>query len=326
MVLQLRNAYKSYGDHKVLHNISLKIEKGERVALLGANGTGKSTLLRILAGLEETDAGALFLNNEKIDGPGTKLVPGHPEIALVTQHTKFDRNLTIWENIILPIKFEDKGYIQRITDELAEVFRMQEYLHQYPTQVSGGQLQRAGIAKALISKPAFLLLDEPFSNQDINNTAWLKNDILDIADALGTTLIFVTHTATDALSVATRVIVLDGGRIVQADSPENIYYQPKKKAVAEISGELLTLSPEALRYFIDISSDKMSYVRPLAFSVVEKALGKEVFVEKRLFYAGTYKYYFNSQGNTFFLYHNRVLEPKSKIYVKLNPEGLIQFD
>ena len=141
MVLQLRNAYKSYGELKVLTNVSVKINKGERVALLGANGAGKSTLLRILAGLEETEAGALFLDNVKIDGPGTKLVPGHPEIALVNQQTKFDRNLTLWENIVLPIKFEKKSYLKTITDELSELFRMEEFIHKYPTQVSGGQLR-----------------------------------------------------------------------------------------------------------------------------------------------------------------------------------------
>jgi ABC-type sugar transport system ATPase subunit len=325
MVLQLRNAYKSYENHKVLHNISLKIQQGERVALLGANGTGKSTLLRILAGLEETDAGALFLDNEKIDGPGTKLVPGHPEIALVTQHTKFDRTLTIKENIVLPIKFENKTYLKSITSELAEVFRMQDYINQYPTQVSGGQLQRAGIAKALISKPSFLLLDEPFSNQDISNTALLKNDILDIADALGTTLIFVTHTATDALSVATRVIVLDGNRVAQSDSPEQIYHMPKNRAVAEISGELLELTQGTLLYF-GIERKETAYARPSVFSISDETHGKEVIVEKRFFYGEHYKYYFNLNEKALFFYAKEVFGLKSKIYVKLNPEGLIQFN
>lgn len=327
MVLQLRNAYKQYDSHKVLHNISLKVEKGERLALLGANGTGKSTLLRILAGLEETTAGALFLDNVKIDGPGTKLVAGHPEIALVNQQTKFDRNLTIWENIVLPIKFESKAYLKSITDELTDLFRMGSYVNQYPTQVSGGQLQRAGIAKALISKPAYLLLDEPFSNQDINNTALLKSDILDIADALETTLIFVTHNATDALSVAKRVIVLDGGRIVQNDTPENIYYKPKNKAVAEISGELLEIESKYITTDTNEIKNSICYLRPSALSINNsEQTGHEVLITKRSFYGDRYRYDFKIGQNSCYLYDPQLYETSSKINVKINTQHLIQLD
>ncbi|MFN8439081.1 MAG: ABC transporter ATP-binding protein [Cytophagales bacterium] len=324
MVLQLRNAYKSYGELKVLTNVSVKINKGERVALLGANGAGKSTLLRILAGLEETEAGALFLDNVKIDGPGTKLVPGHPEIALVNQQTKFDRNLTLWENIVLPIKFEKKSYLKTITDELSELFRMEEFIHKYPTQVSGGQLQRAGIAKALISKPSFLFLDEPFSNQDINNTALLKNDIIDIADALGTTLVMVTHTATDALSVATRVLVLEGGRIIQNDAPVNIYKTPATKSVAEISGELISFSPEILSKF-HVNTTQTFYGRPSVLQISESKEGVEVTLTKKYFYGEMFKYYFLVGTEEYFIFLHQDLEIGAVINITLSTDKLMSW-
>lgn len=324
MVLQLRNAYKAYEGTKVLHNISIKIQQGERVALLGANGSGKSTLLRILAGLEETDAGALFLDNEKIDGPGTKLVPGHSEISLVNQQTKFDKNLTLLENIILPIKHEKKEYIKTITDELIEVFRMHTFVNQYPMQVSGGQLQRAGIAKAMISKPAFLLLDEPFSNQDINNTALLKNDIIEIADALKTTLIFVTHTATDALSVATRVLVLDQNRIIQNATPEVIYKNPVNKAVAEISGELICLPHNVLK-LLNYSSNTNKYARPSILKTTKDTDGLDVVITKKYFYGENTKYYFKIDGEEYFIFLKKNIEIGKTIKIKLNVSGFLSF-
>ncbi|HTF82875.1 MAG TPA: hypothetical protein VL947_14165, partial [Cytophagales bacterium] len=150
--------------------------------------------------------------------------------------------------------------------------------------------------------------------------------LIEIAEALGTTLVFVTHTATDALSVATRVIVLDEGRIVQSDVPTRIYYHPKNRAVGEISGELMELDASVLAHFG--LSDKLprAFARPSAFAMAKAPEGHIVRVEQRFFYGDSYKYYFKVGDKSLFLYSSEVFEPATKIYVKLLPEGLIQFD
>lgn len=234
IILYTNQLSKTFAENTsaAVHQVSLNIAQGEILALTGPSGAGKTTLLRLLAGLMLPDEGSIYYGEELINTYAEELVPGHPDIHMVFQDFKLFPNHTVAENISYQLRYYDKTEQQEKTDELLEIFHLQAFANKYPRELSGGQQQRVALAKALSAEPEILLLDEPFSQIDSILKQEIKLALKQLVNRYNTTLVFVTHDTTDALSFADRVAVMQHGQLVQTASPQQIYQQPTNKFVA----------------------------------------------------------------------------------------------
>lgn len=233
-------------DVTAVRSVSLTLEPGRITGLVGASGSGKSTLLNLLAGLADADSGEVRLNGKRVKGPGEVLVAGHPQIRLVHQEYQLMPNVSIRDNILYAVRFLEKTYRESRVDELLKRCRLVEVQHRQPRQVSGGEKQRAAIARAVADKPAVLLLDEPFSHLDLPNRLIIRELLFDLIQSDKTACLFVTHDATDALSIADSLGILRDGRLVQLDSPVTVYRKPATVYAARMTGSVNILKAKYL--------------------------------------------------------------------------------
>ncbi|MDO1448555.1 ABC transporter ATP-binding protein [Rhodocytophaga aerolata] len=238
-LLQAKNVQKRYPGQETdaLTNVSLTIHPHELLAIVGASGSGKTTLLKILAGLEEADEGEVWIQDELIPLPSQQLIPGHPKIKMVFQDNKLFPNIHIYDTIQHTLRAYPHSYQQERIAEVLELCKLTHLQHKYPRELSGGEQQRATLARALADEPLLLLLDEPFSHLDLPLKRQIKKDIQEILQASGITAILVTHDTTDALSMADRIILMKNGHFVQTDTPANIYTRPATPYVARFFGD-----------------------------------------------------------------------------------------
>jgi len=240
-VLQATKVSK-YFDHSIaVRGVSLEVRPGEVVGLVGESGSGKSTLLSLLAGLHDPDEGTVLFQGERVLGPSQQLVPGHPQIKLVHQEYQLQPNITIRENIAFALRYYEKSFRDYRVDQLLKWCRLESVAGRQPRTVSGGEKQRAAIARALAEKPAddhpaVLLLDEPFSHLDLPNRILVRDLLLDLVEHEQTGCLFVTHDATDALAISSRIGILQAGRMIQLDTPRNVYHRPVNTYAARMTG------------------------------------------------------------------------------------------
>ena len=220
--------------------------------------------MRVLAGLILPDEGTVHYNDELINEYAEELVPGHPDIHLVFQDFKLFPNHTITENIAYPLKYYDKDIQQERSEELLQLFHLQAFAEKYPRELSGGQQQRVALAKAMAAEPEVLLLDEPFSQIDGMLKHEIKQALQQLVNDYETTLVFVTHDTTDALSFAHRMALINQGQLLQVDSPQNIYHRPVNQFVARFFGLCNFLSGNLLPDEITIpdNSNQVVCIRP----------------------------------------------------------------
>lgn len=226
-----------YSDSFSLKNINLKVEKGSILGIIGQSGSGKTTLLKILAGLKEPSSGQVIFNKLPLDPPSAKLIAGHKQIKMVTQQNTLFPNISISENIAYELRFFEKKYQSQRISKLAKDLNIAHLLSKLPKELSGGEIQRVMIAKAIADEPLLLLLDEPFANLDpiikkkvmLNLQSVLRNE--EIA------CILVTHDIHDAFGMVDELFIIKNGRMVQRGTSENIYHLPKNKYVALLTGE-----------------------------------------------------------------------------------------
>ncbi|AXU76764.1 ABC transporter ATP-binding protein [Clostridioides difficile] len=249
--LKIKNVFKSYDQKRVLNNISLDIEEGEFLCLLGPSGCGKTTLLRIIAGLEDVNSGAIILQDKDI----TNLEPSKRGFGIVFQSYALFPNMTAYNNIAFPLK-ERKVSKEKIDNKVKEVLEtvgLTNEAHKYPKALSGGQQQRIAIARALALEPKFLLLDEPMSALDAKVRHKLRMDIKRLQKELNITTIMVTHDQEEAITMADKIAILNGGDIMQIGTPEEIYQNPQNLFTAQFIGDtncfdngdsILTVRPE----------------------------------------------------------------------------------
>lgn len=243
-VLELRHISKTYpGSHKkAVDDISLKVEKGEILALVGESGSGKTTLLRTIAGLEHPDEGSLLLSGEVI-AEKKKAVPPHlRNIGMVFQDYALFPHMTIAENVGFGLKGKSNAEKKEIIEETLALTGLHESLTKYPHQLSGGQQQRVALARALAPKPSILLLDEPFSNLDTILHDRIREDLRRIVKATGITTILVTHHTRDALCMADKIAVIHNGNLLQAGTPKTVYETPESGYVANLFGKYSCIS------------------------------------------------------------------------------------
>ncbi|MDB5241491.1 MAG: polyamine transporter ATPase [Spirosoma sp.] len=247
-MLTATHLYKSFDDVTAVRNVSFTLLPGQLMGLVGASGSGKSTLLNMLAGLADVNTGVVRLNGERVPGPADVLVAGHPQIRLVHQDYLLMPNVSIRENIMYALRFFEKTYSNARVDELLKRCRLTDVQHRLPRQVSGGEKQRTAIARAVADRPAVLLLDEPFSHLDLPNRLIMRDLLFELiqhdkagprfTDTPPTACLFVTHEATDALSITDTLGILRDGRLVQFGSPSEVYHQPATAYTARLTGSV----------------------------------------------------------------------------------------
>ena len=233
-VLSLQAVGKAFeAGAPVLHDISLRIEAGAMVCLLGPSGCGKTTLLRLIAGFEEPDAGTVHLGGRQVSGPGHAVAPEKRQIGMVFQDYALFPHMTVAQNIQFGLFRRSSAHRRRRLADLLDMVGLQEMAERYPHELSGGQQQRVALARALAPDPQLLLLDEPFSNLDVNLRRQLRQEMQEVLRRTDMTTILVTHDQEEALSLADTLAILDQGRMVQHGTPEAIVQRPCTRFVAE---------------------------------------------------------------------------------------------
>jgi len=234
MTIRFQNVTKSFGDTRVVDDLSLEIEHGEFVVLLGPSGCGKTTTLRMLAGLETVTSGDIYIDDERINDVQTQ----HRDLAMVFQSYALYPHMTIAENIAYPLRVRKLDKTERTTrvNKVAAMLEIESLLDRKPRQLSGGERQRVALARAIVREPRAYLMDEPLSNLDARLRVQMRGELKRLQHQLGTTTIYVTHDQAEAMTLASRVAVMKRGRLQQFDTPLNIYNRPANRFVAEFVG------------------------------------------------------------------------------------------
>ena len=232
--IDLLGIKKSFGSVEVIPDLSLSINDGEFIVFLGPSGCGKSTLLRMIAGLEPVGEGDIRIGDKSV----VKLAPGARDIAMVFQHYALYPHMTVRENMAFGLRnigMDEKEIARRIS-EAARMLELSELLDRKPVQMSGGQRQRVAISRAVVKEPGAFLFDEPLSNLDAALRTRTRVELARLHQRLKTTMVFVTHDQVEAMTLATRIVVMNAGRIEQIGSPIEIYRRPATRFVAGFIG------------------------------------------------------------------------------------------
>ncbi|WP_322093876.1 ABC transporter ATP-binding protein [Paraburkholderia bannensis] len=236
-IIRFENVVKSYpGAVSAALDVSdFSINRGEFFSILGPSGSGKTTALRLIAGFEEVDSGRIFLDTEDV----TQVPPNKRNINTVFQSYALFPHMSLWDNVAYPLKMArtTKLELRRRVDEALDMVAMTKMAERYPHQVSGGQRQRVALARAFVARPKVLLLDEPLSALDLNLRLQMQHVLVELQRRIGITFIYVTHDQGEALSMSSRVAIINGGRIQQLGTPNSIYYQPNSRFVAQFIGK-----------------------------------------------------------------------------------------
>ena len=236
---------KKFGDFVALEDVNVSIPTGQLTALLGPSGGGKSTLLRIIAGLESADSGAITI--EGIEA--TRLPPQKRNVGFVFQHYAAFKHMSVAKNIAfgLEIRKRPKAEVQAKVDELLELVHLSQFAHRLPSQLSGGQRQRMALARALAVEPSVLLLDEPFGALDAKVRKELREWLRRLHDEVHVTTVFVTHDQEEALEVADEIVVINDGRVEQIGTPDELYDKPANDFVMSFLGPVTSLGGQLIR-------------------------------------------------------------------------------
>ncbi len=245
----LKNIHKSFGKVDVLQDINLEIESNHFTVFVGPSGCGKSTLLRLIAGLEDTTEGTIHIDEIDV----TYLAPAKRRVAMVFQSYALYPHMTVYENMSFALRRTKypKEEIHRRVMAAAEALKVTHLLDRKPKQLSGGQRQRVAIGRAIIRDPKVFLFDEPLSNLDATLRVQMRMHIAKLKEKLHTTMIYVTHDQVEAMTLADKIVVLNGGKVEQVGSPLHLYHHPINKFVAGFIGSpkmnFLNVSIEALK-------------------------------------------------------------------------------
>ena len=259
--LELKEIKKSFTEREaVLDNISLEISKGEFITLLGSSGCGKTTTLRIIAGLEQPDAGSVWLDGREVTG----LEPNQRDVNTVFQNYALFPHMNVAENIGYGLKLKKvpKSEIRKKVSQMLELVQLEGYEKRKPSELSGGQKQRVAIARALVNNPKVLLLDEPLGALDLQLRRAMQIELKHLQKKLGITFIYITHDQEEAINMSDRIAVMRDGRIEQIGTPDEIYNHPKTSYVATFVGNANILhgvveSIQGQNAIVKIGNDKV---------------------------------------------------------------------
>ena len=245
MAIEVRNVTKRFGSFTALDDVSVDVQDGALMALLGPSGSGKSTLLRVIAGLETPDGGSVSIGGQNLtDAPARTR-----GVGFVFQHYAPFKHMTVHDNVAfgLTVRKMAKREVKRRVEELLALVRLDGLAGRYPSQLSGGQLQRMALARALAPEPSVLLLDEPFGALDVQVRAELRQWLRRLHEQIHVTTIFVTHDQEEAMDVAAQIVVMRNGRIEQTGTPRELYEHPSNEFVMSFVGPVNRLDDALLR-------------------------------------------------------------------------------
>ena len=306
MFLQVDSLKKKYGSKLVLDNISFNQKEGEIISLIGASGIGKSTLLKCLAGLCDTNSGRIILDRNEIND----LDANKRKISYVFQESPLFPHMNVLQNILFNMKEHDQNRL----NFLLEKTELENLINRFPYELSGGENQRAAVVRSLIRNPDLLLLDEPFSNLDTVSKKYVKEIVFEIIKESNITTIIVNHDIEESLEISDRIMIINSGKIDAIDTPENIYKNPKNIETAKLFGDVTSLKLD----------NKRLHIRPENIKIVEKSpYNIEV---KDSFYLGE-KYRISAKlgGEIFNLYHNTNLNQGENLHIDFNKEDILDF-
>lgn len=283
--LEVHNISKQEGERTILKEINLTLNKGDKLALMGETGSGKSSLMKIISGYLKADKGYVQFNGERILAPDEVLIPGHKGIAYLSQHFELLNNYRVIELLEMKSQLYDKE-----ANNIFEICKIQHLLDRRTNQLSGGEKQRIALARLLITKPQLLILDEPYTNLDRFHKHIITEVINQVSDQLDITCILVSHDPVDVLSWADKVIILKNGSIIQQGKPQEVYYSPVDAYAAGIMGDYSTLDARHSNIISQwgIKNNSLPlFIRPEQLSLVEKTThAVEAVVQKNLFCGG----------------------------------------
>ena len=277
MSIDVANVTKRFGPFLALDDVSLHIPSGGLTALLGPSGGGKSTLLRVIAGLERADAGRVVIEGSD----ATNLPARRRNVGFVFQHYAAFKHLTVFRNVAfgLEIRKRPKAEIKERVDQLLALVHLEQLADRLPSQLSGGQRQRMALARALAVEPSVLLLDEPFGALDANVRKELRDWLRRLHDEVHVTTVFVTHDREEALEVADEIVVMNEGRVEQVGPPDGLYDEPANPFVMRFLGPVTQLGANHVRpHDIELFSDPVPQAVPGRVSRVAR-VGFEVRLE-----------------------------------------------
>ena len=312
MFLEVKNLVKHYDSNfPVIKKLNFSIKKGEIISFLGESGSGKTTFLKCLAGLEMINSGSVRLNGRILNDKNHFVIPQKRNIGFVFQDYPLFPHLNLKDNILFNI---DIIHSEKL-DYILSLSGLKNLINRFPHELSGGEQQRACVARALIREPDLLLLDEPFSNLDSEIKESMREEIHGILKETNTTTILVTHDINDALNIADRILIFKAGILQQYDDPINMYCEPVNCYCAKILGDLNKI----------LTNGDVHYLRPENFHIVKKSK-HEVLVEKSFFQGKEYKIKGSCDGETWTFFSSLPLETNQKVYVDYKKEDLIYFD
>jgi ABC-type sugar transport system ATPase subunit len=315
-LLNVSGISKKQGENYLLKSINFIQEDLQKIAVAGATGSGKTTLLKIIAGLIQPDAGEVWFEGTRVKGPREKLLPGHAQIAYLSQNFELRNNYRVEELLQMANKLSTAD-----ATLVYKVCRIDHLLSRWSDELSGGERQRIAFAKALIASPRLLLLDEPFSNLDAIHRSILKAVINDIEERLNTTCILVSHDPVDLLSWANEIIVLHQGKMIQKGGPWEIYYHPVNEYVAALFGKFNLVSAELIQLFPLLKNDRRRFIRPGDFQLNDN---KDTGLEGEVFSSGFMGNYFETGVNVFghklILAHTSKIEVGEKVFISVKSQ------
>jgi len=312
MFLRISDLKKYYNESEpLIRNLNFSVNKGEIVSFIGESGSGKTTFLKCLAGLEKINSGSIELNGTVLNDNSTFVNPNLRKIGFVFQDYPLFPHINVLKNITINL---EKSFFSKL-DYILELTNLKDLCERFPDQLSGGEQQRVCLARALVREPDLLLLDEPFSNLDSSIKFTIQQEIHKIIKQTKTTTILVTHDIKDTFNISDKILIFKAGILQQYDNPVNMYCNPVNCYCAKILGELNQVSINGKTYFI----------RPEKIKLTETSKFKAK-VEKSLFAGKEYKITANVSGESWSFFNEDPIDIDKNIYLKFEKKDLLEFD
>jgi iron(III) transport system ATP-binding protein len=261
--LEIEHVRQRIGGSVVLDDVSLSVRSGETVCLLGHSGCGKTTMLRVTAGLERPDEGRVLLAGREVTGPAVFVPPEARGVGLMFQDYALFPHLTIIENVTFGLSRKSAAEARRIATQSLERVGLAAYAQDYPHMLSGGEQQRVALARALAPQPGMILMDEPFSNLDQRTREAIREDTMAVLRDNGSTALVVTHDPAEAMTIADRIALMRSGRVVQTGTAEELYRRPNSLFVARYFCDLNELDGEASGNVVSCAAGRFAINRPV---------------------------------------------------------------